>query len=155
MKLNDTQKRSLRLLSESLTRAPVVLVQAEVGRHKHVITARLVRAAGNSAVLTTRGAMEKTAAQYTSQRLQVMTPQGTLPPDGEKKPEGQVYVWPAEHLQDQRAMRSGSFGLVVVDVKHEQLARSLRLARSLLAPGGKLVVWHHGEPYPGVVHIPG
>lgn len=152
MKLTDQQKISLATLLQSLERAPVCVLRAEKGKFKHVITSRLVRQAGATAVLTTRGAQEKVARQYLSSKLSVQTMSEQLP---HPKPQGQVTVWPVEHLQDQRVLRAHSCNLVIIDVRAEQLSKAIRAARNLLAPGGKIVVWHHGEPMAGVLNIPG
>lgn len=153
MKLNETQKRSLATVIQRLEQAPVVILKAQAGRHKHVITSRLVRPHGPAAVLCSRGGLEKIAEQYHASKIQVTTPQGAMEPP--RAPQGEAHIWPVEQLQDQRAMRARSYGLVIVDVRDEQLQRAVKAGRNLLRPGGKMIVWHHGAALPGVTEIEG
>lgn len=153
MKLNDTQKDSLAQVLRHLEQARLLIIQARQGRNKHIITSRLARAHGPVAVLCSRGGLEKIAQQYHVSKLVVISPQGRQ--DGHKAPQGEVVVWPVEQLQDQRQMRAHQYGLVVIDVRADQLTRAVAAGRNLLRDGGKMIVWHHGEPMPGVLEIEG
>lgn len=149
MKLNETQKQSLSAVKRQLESQRLAIVHARSGRRKHIISSRLVRPEGPAAVLCSAGGLEKISEQYRISKLTVITPSSVTPGADT------VHIWPVEALQDQRTMRAQSYGLVIIDVRHEQLERALSAARNLLRPGGKLLLWHHGELRPGVLEIEG
>jgi len=169
MKLNDTHRLVLAQVNAHLELHPLSSLSVGRRRHRHSLTARLVRSRGRTLVITQMANLAQVARQYLACGLEIRTPEDPADPSpalpGQtlaKQPtavvnaeashviaaDGSVTVWPVEGLGDKRVMRR--YRLIVIDLPASKLAEALAWARKWTESagrGGRIVVWH-GEVSP-------
>lgn len=150
MKLSEAHKKQLTEVTAHIDQHPISELSVGKRRHRHSLTARLVRSRGRMLVICSQEHLNQVARQYIACNIKTYVPKDPHPGEGGHATEdprsinadGTATVWAAGALDDKRVARR--YRTIVIDVPGKELPAALSWAkkwRESPQRGGRIIIW--------------